>query len=273
MLRARDGVLHLFFLGFVKFEWDKNHLNPTPNCRSDLWTARSNDEGQTWSKPQRIFEGYTGATNGAEQTRDGRIVVPFSYYTTNPGRLLATTVSSADGGTIWKTSNPIDIGGAGDHDGALEPCVIELRDGRLWMVIRTTRNVLWESFSSDGGQSWTPAQPTTIDSTSAPAHIVRLRDGQLLMAWNRAEGGRRLLHLAFSPDDGKSWTPSWVAVRGSATYPFILEPEPGDLWIGYMDAHKGWNSPTARHMRVAQKDVLEAIQSKNKTKEPTRSAR
>lgn len=258
VLRTLDGTLHLFFLGFVKFEWDKAHLNPTPACRSDLWTARSGDDGRSWSEPQRIFEGYTGATNGAVQTRDGRLVVPFSHYVSNPGRLVATAVSSADGGKSWEASNTLDIGGAGDHEGALEPCVVELRNGRLWMVIRTTHKVFWESFSTDGGRTWTPAQASSIDSTSAPAHLIRLRDGCLAMAWNRAEGGRRLLHVAISEDEGKQWTPSLVVARGSATYPFLLEPEPGELWIGYMDAHTGWNTPRARHIKIPQKAVLDA---------------
>ena len=257
-LKGRDGTLHLFFLGFTKFEWDKEHVNPTAACRSDLWTCRSTDDAKTWSEPQRIFEGYTGATNGAVHTRDGRIVVPFSHYVSNPGRLVATAVSSADGGKSWEPSNVLNIGGAGDHEGALEPCVIELRDWRLWMIIRTTRRVFWESFSSDGGRQWSPARATTIDSTSAPAHVVRLSNGRLAMAWNRAEGGRTLLHLSLSEDDGQQWTPALVIVRGSATYPFLLEREPGELWVGYMDAHTGWNTPRARHLKIPEKVVWDA---------------
>jgi lysophospholipase L1-like esterase len=250
--RTRDGAIHVFFLGYIKFEWDKEHINPTEQCRSDLWTARSTDDGKTWSEPQMIFQGYTGSTNGAEETRDGRLVVPFSHYVAGPGRLVAKTVSSGDGGRTWEPSNALDIGGAGDHDGALEPCVIELTDGRLWMLIRTTRKVFWESFSADGGRTWSPANATTIDSTSAPAHVIRLTDGRLAMAWNRAKGGRTRLHLALSADDGKTWTPSFIAVRGSTTYPFVLEAKPGELWVGYMDAHAGWGtSPRARHFKVS----------------------
>lgn len=257
--RSRDGTLHLFFLGYVKFEWDKEHINPTERCRSDLWTSRSADDGKTWSEPQMIFQGYTGSTNGAEETHDGRLVVPFSHYVSGPGRLVAKTVSSADGGRTWEPSNALDIGGAGDHEGALEPCVIQLKDGRLWMLIRTTRKVFWESFSTDGGRTWSAAKAGTIDSTSAPAHVIRLTDGRLAMAWNRAEGGRRLLHLALSGDDGKTWTPSFIAVRGSTTYPFVLEAKPGELWVGYMDSHAGWGtSPRARHFKIEEKLLLEA---------------
>ena len=263
VLRGRDGTLHVFFLGYIRFEWDKEHGNPTERCRSDLWTSRSTDDGRTWSSPQMIFEGYTGSTNGAEETRDGRIVVPFSHYVSGPGRLVAKTVGSSDGGRTWAPSNAVDIGGAGDHDGALEPCVIALKDGRLWMLIRTTRKALWQSFSANGGRTWSAAEPTTIDSTGAPAHVARLADGRLAMAWNRAQGGRTRLHLALSDDDGKTWTPSFIAVRGSCTYPFVLERTPGELWVGYMDAHAGWGTtPRARHFKIAEKVLLDAANPK-----------
>ncbi len=256
--RTRDGVIHLFFLGYIKFQWDRDHINPTPECRSDLWTSRSQDDGKTWTEPQMIFQGYTGSTNGAAETSDGRIVVPFSHYVSGPGRLVAKTVGSIDGGATWEPSNALDIGGAGDHDGALEPCVIELKNGRLWMLIRTTRGSFWESHSADGGRTWSEARPGPIDSTSAPAHVARLADGRLAMAWNRAEGGRTRLHLALSDDDGKTWTTSFIAVRGSTTYPFVLEAQPGELWVGYMDAHAGWGtSPRARHIKIAVEVLLD----------------
>lgn len=261
--RARDGALHVFFLGYKRHAWDKASGNPTAETRSDLWTSRSRDGGRTWSEPQMIFEGYTGSTNGAAESRDGRLVVPFSHYVANPGRLVSRTVVSADGGATWKLSNALDIGGAGDHEGALEPCVIELKDGRLWMLIRTSRGFFWESFSEDGGQTWSEATATQIASSHSPGHVVRLTDGRLALAWNPAHCGRRELHLALSTDEGRTWTPSFTAIRGSTTYPFILEAKPGELWVGYMDSHKGWGvAPRARHFKVAVPVILDAATAK-----------
>ena len=264
--RTRDGALHVFFLGYQQHAWDRHTGNPTERTRSDLWTSRSRDAGKTWSEPRLIFEGYTGSTNGADESRDGHLVVPFSHYVANPGRLVSRTVVSADGGETWKLSNALDIGGAGDHEGALEPCVIELKDGRLWMLIRTSRKFFWESFSTDGGLTWSEAKPTQIESSHSPGHVVRLRDGRLALAWNPAHCGRRELHLALSNDDGRNWTPSFVAVRGSTTYPFILEAQTGELWVGYMDAHRGWGvAPRARHFKIAEQAILDAAREKIST--------
>lgn len=246
-LRTRSGALHLFFLGYVRFGW--NEGNPTDDTQSDLWTAKSDDDGKSWSEPERIFEGYTGSTNGAVETKSGAIVVPFSHYVKDPGRLVSRTAVLATGESSWELGNELDIGGAGDHDGALEPCVYERRDGRLRMLIRTTRGVLWDSHSGDDGLSWSPAEPTDIVSSPSPTHVVRLSDGDLAMVWNPFS--RRQLHLAFSSDDGESWGPPASVARGYATYPFVQEHRPGELWIGFIDAHQGWGTtPRARHLKI-----------------------
>jgi lysophospholipase L1-like esterase/predicted neuraminidase len=260
VLTTRDGVLHVFYLGFKQWKW--KGVNPTDEAQSDLWTTRSSDNGATWSEPQMIFKGYTGASNGAIETRDGHLIVPYSHYVNDPDRLVSRASVSADGGKTWSLSDDIDIGGAGDHEGALEPCVIELKDGRVWMLIRTSRGVFWESFSTDGGKTWSAAKATTIDATSAPGHLTRLADGRIALVWNRTDKGRAELHLALSADEGKTWTPSLNVARGSpggATYPFVIEIDPGELWIGYHNVPKGWNFPRARHLRLSVSSFMENV--------------
>jgi lysophospholipase L1-like esterase len=252
---TRDGTVHVFYLGYVKYGWKNG--NPTDDTRSDLWTVRSTDGGTTWTKPQMVFRGYTGATNGACESRDGHLIVPFSHYVSNPGRLNARTAVSVDGGKTWKLGKAIDIGGAGNHDGALEPALIQRNDGRIWMLIRTTRGVFWESFSSDDGLTWTGAQPTTIAATSAPGHLARLADGRLALAWNPKDGGRTLLQVALSNDDGRTWTTPFVVAKGHVTYPFLFEHPKGELWIGIMDTHGGWGkSPRARHVKIREQLLI-----------------
>lgn len=256
VLRTRDGVIRVFYLGFKKHEWKDG--NPTANEQSDIWTIESADGGRTWSNRQKIFAGYSGATNGAGESRDGHIIVPYSHYVSNPGRLNARTSVSSDGGKTWRLSNAIDIGGAGDHEGAVEPAVIELKDGRLWMLIRTSRGKFWESFSTDGGLTWSAAAPTAIESAHAPGHLARLADGRLALVWNPKRTGRRELHVALSADDGRTWSPSLVVAKGNqVTYPFVMEYQPGELWIGIMDVHGGWGkAPRARHVKLAEQAIL-----------------
>ena len=259
VLSTRDGVIHVFYLGFKKAgKWQG--VNPSDDAQSDMWTTRSRDNGETWSEPQLIFKGYTGASNGAIETRDGHLIVPYSHYVNDPGRLVSQASVSSDGGKTWSLGNAIDIGGAGDHEGALEPCVLELKDGRVWMLIRTTRKVFWESFSNDGGKTWSEANPTTIDANSSPGHLTRLADGRIALVWNATKKGRTELHLGLSSDEGKTWTPSMVVAQGTpggATYPFVIEIDPSELWIGYHNVPKGWNFPRARQLRVSVSALME----------------
>lgn len=260
VLTTRDGVMHVFYLGFKKWKWQG--VNPTEEAQSDLWTTRSRDNGATWSEPQMIFKGYTGASNGAIETRDGHLIAPYSHYVNDPGRLVSQVSISTDGGKTWNLGDGIDIGGAGDHEGALEPCVIELKDGRVWMLIRTSRKFFWESFSPNGGKTWSTAKATTIDATSAPGHLTRLADGRIALVWNRAEKKRTELHLALSADEGKTWSPSLNVAQGTAggaTYPFVIEIEPGELWIGYHNVPKGWNFPRAHHLRISVSAVMDNV--------------
>ena len=256
VLCTRADVIHVFYLGFKKHEWKDG--NPTPAEQSDVWAIQSADGGKTWANRQRIFKGYSGATNGAFESSDGHLNVPFSHYVSNPGRLNARTAISSDGGKTWRLSNPIDIGGAGDHEGAVEPSVIQLQDGRLWMLIRTSRGLFWQSFSTNGGRAWSAAEPTSIESTHAPGHLARLSNGRLALVWNPKATGRRELHLALSDDDGRTWHPSFVVAKGSqVTYPFVMEYRPGELWIGFMDVHQGWaKGPRARHVKLEEKVIL-----------------
>src|SRR5690606_16379292 len=105
----------------------------------------------TWQDRQRIYEGWCGAILDIIVTSDGGIVVPVQEAIPNPGRHGQAIYVSQDDGKTWTRSNLIDLGGSGDHDGVYEATLVELADGRLWMLARTPWDRLWEAFSYDKG--------------------------------------------------------------------------------------------------------------------------
>ncbi len=250
VMRAADGSIHVFYLGYNTWGWTQD--GEPDGCDSPIWTIRSRDGGKTWTDRVQVFEGYSGATNGAIHTRSGRLLVPFSHYVSRPGRLQSSVGVSDDGGLTWRTVGFIDVGGAGHHSGALEPSLLELNDGRMWMLIRTERKYFMQAFSADGGLTWTPAEPTAIAATSAPGHLARLRDGRIALVYNALDNGRGELELAFSADDARSWTAPIPVARGKGvTYPFVFEPTPDELWIGFFEVSSGFNKAKARLMKIA----------------------
>ena len=256
ILRTRNGVLVLVYLDMDTYKWQWDDARGAPkqpdSCRLEVWAIRSLDEGKTWTGRQRLLDGYNADFTGFVQTRTGRLVVTVEHLTADPARWIVCSFSSEDEGQTWKRSNWIDLGGHGHHDGATEPTLVELSDGRLLMLIRTSLDRFWQAYSEDGGRTWRTLQPSDLDASSAPGYLLRLRSGRLALAWNRLnpEGGtyrktaapspasevptswhREELSLALSGDDGKTWTKAVVIARqkgGQVAYPYLFEAGPAN---------------------------------------------
>ena len=263
LLRTRGGAIILVLMNKVGMKWGWNDATnlPAPDARLAVWSIRSLDEGKTWVDAQEIYGGYCGAICHVIQTSNGNVVVGGQELLYEQARHAIRPYVSADDGKTWTKGNLIDLGGRGHHDGAMEATLVELRDGRLWMLIRTTLDQFWSAYSQDQGLTWRVIGPSGIDASSAPGYVARLASGRLVLVWNRlypaglsAEeqakyprmkfGGshaataesyqRQELSIAFSSDDGATWTEPAVIARNpksNLSYPAIFEPRPGRFWI------------------------------------------
>ena len=135
---------------------------------------------------------------------------------------------STDEGRNWKLHGAVRTPKAG-----LENMVVELRDGRLWMLIRT-ESVLWESHSSDKGRTWTEGKPTAIATPHSRFFIRRLASGNLLLVNHHKFTGRSHLTAQLSKDDGASWNDGLLLdERGAVSYPDGVQAADGKIWITY----------------------------------------
>ncbi|HZP83992.1 MAG TPA: sialidase family protein [Chthonomonadaceae bacterium] len=253
----RAGELHLFLLcdansGQVRPARGQAPKGLGPLGKLDIWEARTTGQRRSWLPPRRIWEGRAGDMQSVIQLKSGRILLPLSYYVprdwsnrgtnfdafTWMGSFRVSALYSDDGGATWKQSpaaleTPTTAIG---ELGAIEPVAIELKDGRVWMLIRTQIGRFYETFSPDG-ITWTPPQPTNIPSSDSPAGLVRLKDGRILLFVNDcrrfpyANGGRQVLHLALSSDEGRTWRGFREILRD----PYRNEPPPpnGDHGVSY----------------------------------------
>ena len=271
LLKSRDGVLVLVYMDWstYKWGWDDARREAADDVRLDVWAIRSLDEGVTWVDRQQLLDGYCGALIDIVQADSGQIVVPVQRLLRDPSRNETRVHVSADNGKTWKQSNLIDLGGRGHHGGAYEATLVQLKDGRLWMLLRTNWDRFWEAYSSDGGYSWRVIKPSRIGASTSPGYLARLASGRLVLVWNQlypagktnyprlggdgnlsevaASWQRDELSIAFSQDDGKTWTKPIIIARqtsghlyqhgesqyegGSIAYPYLFERKPGLLWI------------------------------------------
>ena len=134
------------------------------------------------------------------------------------------TYYSDDSGMTWVRGSGID-----KIESVIfqEPGVVELKDGRIMMFIRTDGGVQYLSYSNDAGESWSPAIPSEIASPVSPASIERIPfNGDLLMVWNNNGGsnpdiaGKRTpFNAAVSKDEGKTWSePKTIAENPNGWY-------------------------------------------------------
>jgi len=217
LLRLQDGRIALFYLRL------NGPLDDRPVMRV------STDEAQTWSRPRVCIGeeevGYYILNNDrAVQLKSGRLVLPVARHDdlTKPDKFNHTPRTmcylSDDNGETWRRSKTVLNENRELHVALQEPGVIELKDGRLMMFCRTHTGYIYRSFSSDGGDTWTPAEryPGLFAPVSAAA-IERIpKTGDLLMAWNDHTGiatnaaspyhGKRTpYHVAISRDEGVTW--------------------------------------------------------------------
>jgi lysophospholipase L1-like esterase len=186
---------------------------------------------------------------GVVETESGTLVLPFCYLV-SPTRFVNGVVLSHDHGQTWKfVPSVIEVPARIDrtrrekglNGGALDPTIVQLRDRRLWMLTRTITGNLWQSYSWDDGETWTPASATPL-TCGGVLYMTRLANGRLALAWNQADWStdaashfpwnRHELSIALSDDDGKSWGKPLVFARGeSEMHSLVAEPTPGRLLI------------------------------------------
>jgi sialidase-1 len=168
------------------------------------------------------------------QLRSGRILAPLWFVNdwSKSHHTKDVVAYSDDDGKSWKLGELVDI--PQGPRGADEPGVLELRDGRLLMMIRSDLGHIFRSYSSDAGLHWSAAEPTNLDSPTAPSTIVRIpKTGDLLLIWNNHKQGvthmqdRFPLTSAVSNDEGQTWThiqnvddrPGFTYAYTSVTFP------------------------------------------------------
>jgi sialidase-1 len=182
------------------------------NARNLFYSRFSTDEGRTWSREHLItpLTRYQGMNNDhVIQLKSGRLLAPFFLCRGHSWKedfyFHATVTYSDDNGRLWQTyGQMLDV--PGSPAGADEPGLVQLKDGRVLMIIRTGRGKIYRSFSSDGGLRWTSPEPTDLASPPSPASIARIPStGDLLLIWNNSTRQRTPLTCALSQDEGKTW--------------------------------------------------------------------
>ncbi len=223
-LQSSDKVL-LVYLG--KEEVETGSDDDYRQMRCSIY-VRSTIDGKKFTKAERISDrDHFYVVNNARvlQLSTGRILVP-AAVSLDPGQEFrwmkqsCLTYFSDDEGSSWEQGESCtllqkDFPGKEYKKLTLqEPGLIELKDGRVFMIIRTKLGNPYKSISSDGGQTWSQPVPIVeLETPVSPQTLFRLPDsGHIAVIYNNNSVGERNrncdrtpLAFAVSKDEGKSF--------------------------------------------------------------------
>ena len=104
--------------------------------------------------------------------------------------------------------------------------------------------------STDGGKTW--SEPHSIGVWGLPSHLLRLRDGRLLMTYGhrRAPLGNQ---ARLSEDNGRTWSEAMIlsgdGVSGDLGYPSTVQIDDGSLVTVWYESMKGRPKAVLRQAR------------------------
>jgi len=252
-VRAFDPVLWLDPLGRLWWFWAQCFSpqdGTTSDGRSGVWAViADNPDAPVWGEPFRFANGVmmnkpTVLSNGdwafptaVWNNRGGGVTPPDLL----PEQFSNLTISADHGKTFFRR------GGADVPFRSFdEHLTVELNDGRLWMLVRTDYGI-GQSFSRDGGATWTPGFASAIAGPNSRFFIRRLQSGRLLLVNHVVDFEkpfeRKNLTAWLSDDEGQSWQGGLLLdARIGVSYPDGKQDDSGNIWIIYdQDRYKGGN--------------------------------
>lgn len=215
------------------------------------WMIRSTDGGITWSAR---YATIVNSPHGPIQLSDGRLLYAGKELWTNEQR--NGVCESTDDGQTWRWVSAIPTREGDDPREYHELHAVEAGDGRLIVQIRNQNKAndreTLQCESTDGGKTW--STPRAIGVWGLPSHLLRLKDGRLLMTYGyrRKPFGNQ---ARISADQGRTWsdpmTVSDDGMGGDLGYPSTVELADGSLLTVWYELLKGSSCAALRQARWA----------------------
>lgn len=213
------------------------------------WMIRSTDGGTEWSASYRV---PVNSPHGPIQLSDGRQLYAGKELWNDENRIRVC--QSLDDGMSWEWLATIPTRTGDDHRKYHELHAVEASDGRLITHIRNHNSKnsgeTLQSESEDGGKTW--SEPHSIGIWGLPSHLLRLKDGRLLMSY-----GHRRKPLGnqarVSSDNGRTWSEAMMissdGVTGDLGYPSTVELDDQSFVTVWYEVRPGNSNAVLRQAR------------------------
>lgn len=239
LFRMTDGVLHFWYAVL-----SNEHGKP-----EQIMHKRSLDDGKTWTEPEEFAprEGIW-PRNLPIVLHSGRILLPLNDELTYNEKYKTDWSSgfaySDDDGKTWHHTDYIFA-----KKGCIQPAIAQRSDGSIYCVMRGRKGHLWESVSTDDGETWKEPEKVKIQNPNSNAALIKSGLNEFLLINNPSKKNRKFLRIYRSPDEGKTWKP-WIDLEPSQfhdkppkkykefSYPCIIGTNDSVLHITYTYGRK-----------------------------------
>lgn len=246
LFRRADGSIRLFYkVGATIQQWQ-------------TWYMDSFDEGESFTEPKELVEGDVGGRgpvkNKPIRLADGTVLAPASFE----GDTWDAFVDiSYDDAQTWQKSELVPMRRSCFEiqmvdrpynkyycfgKGVIQPSLWQDETGDVHMFLRSTSSRIFRSDSKDGGKTWCTAYDTGLPNNNSGLDLVKLPDGNLVLAYNPREnlpnyykGPRTPLVLAYSKDNGEHFEELKVLEDGPGgfAYPAIICNDKNEILVTY----------------------------------------
>jgi len=234
-----DGPLVLFY-----------KVGPSPTTWWGM-VRRSDDHGATWGEAVRLPDGILGPIkNKPIRLDDGTLLCPSSTESSDGGNAWRVHFElTRDLGKTWTQIIPPAADSGATPIDAIQPSVLVHGGGAapgavLQALGRSRSGKIFETWSRDGGRSWSAVSLTDLPNPSSGTDAVTMRDGRHLLVFNPVPRGRSPLTVALSTD-GREWKEVLVLENepGEFSYPAVIQAADGSVHITYT-----WKRQRIRHV-------------------------
>ncbi len=224
----RNGQLLLFY-----------KVGPSPE---DWWgmVRMSPDHGKSWVKVKQLPTGYVGPVRNKPIELINSTLICGSSSEDKGWRVHVEWAS--DPFSFWWRTSPLNSAYTVQ---AIQPTLLQWGDWKFQMLCRTKSGRVFDSWSTNNANSWTPLRRNALPNPNSALDGVVLRDNRALVVYNHSAEDRNVLNLAVS-NNGKVWQAAGVlesAPQGEFSYPAVIQAADNMVHVTY-----SWNRQRIKHM-------------------------
>ncbi|MBE7169414.1 MAG: exo-alpha-sialidase [Williamsia sp.] len=223
-------------------------IGPSPSTWKG-WMKTSKDAGVTWSAAHELPQGFIGPVKNKPVLLGGKRLLAPSSKEGNGWRVHFE--ESDDMGKTWNMIGPINDGKTFN---AIQPSILFYPGGKLQILARSQNRAILESWSEDGGNTWSPLAKTSLPNNNSGTDAVTLKDGRQLLVYNHvlppgneAKGARTPLNISLSKD-GKQWFASLILEDSPVSqysYPSVIQGSDGMVHVVYT-----WRRQRIKYVKI-----------------------